>query len=227
MAVGRIRNKSEKGLKNPEKSGDERNRKGNNFVAVGTSRKMSAKSRNERNRKGNNFVAVGRIRNKSEKGLKNPEKSGDERNMKGNNFAAVRCIRSKSEKLEEVGRYRKGEEQEGEQFCGGRTRPEIRKNPKKIPTAHTVGFQSLNNMGPPLILSRPDAPRKSRQNPESPQQKGNERNMKGNNFLTTGHIRKKSEKSRKSENDRNMKGNNFVTAGRIRKSRKNPEKEGT
>ena len=51
VAVGRIWNKS-------EKSGNERNKKGNNFVAVG----RIQKSANERNRKGNNFVAVGRVR---------------------------------------------------------------------------------------------------------------------------------------------------------------------
>ena len=133
--------------------------------ASGTSRKKSEKSGNERKRKGNNFVAVGCIRNKSEKGLKNPKKkSGDERNMKENNFAAVGRIRNKSEK---VGKFTKGEEQEGEQFCGGRTRPENSEKSEKVPNSTNCWVSVSKQQGARSILSRPDAPQKSRQNPKN------------------------------------------------------------
>ena len=94
-----------------------------------------------------------------------------------------------------------------------------------LPTAQTVGFQSLKNKGPgqfcdggthPEQVGKSRKIRKSRKNPE----------MRGTGRGTillrrdasgqvgkSGKIQKKSEKS---GNASNRKGNNFVTAGRIR-----------
>ena len=63
----RNRNNSEK----PEKSGNERNRKGTNFVPVGCIRKSWKKIRKKK--------------------WKDPEKSGNERIRKGNKFMTAAC----------------------------------------------------------------------------------------------------------------------------------------
>ena len=58
--------------------------------------------------------------------------------------------------------------------------------------------------------------------------KGNERSMRGNNFVAFGRIRKKSKNPENSGNEKNRKGNNFATARPIlirseKSGDKNPE----
>ena len=84
VAVGRVRNKSEKS-ENPENYGNERNMLKGTILwrsdASGKRRKIRKKTENpgnERNRKGNNFVTAGPIRIRS-------EKSGNDTNVKRNN----------------------------------------------------------------------------------------------------------------------------------------------
>ena len=112
------------------------------------------------------------------------EKIGNESNRKGNTFVTADRIQDKTEKVA-IHPEKVGK---------------IRKNPEMRKEQEGEQF-----------LWRSDASGTSRKNRKNPEEPGNERNRKGNNFVPAGTIWIRSAKS---GNDTNVKRNNCETGVR-------------